>query len=139
MEQKRKHLDVRIVTDAVRAKRFIARPTYHSFHIVNDDVTIAKMIKSNVYLNKPLYVGMAILDLSKLKMYSFHYEHIVPMYGERARLLFTDTDSLCYHIKTEDVYVDMLFHLDEYDTYDYPSDHFLHSGTNAKVIGKFKD
>jgi len=139
MEQKRKHLDIRIVTNARRAKRFIARPTYQSFHIINDDVTIVKLIKSNVYLNKPLYVGMCILDISKLKMYSFHYEHIVPTYGERVKLLFTDTDSLCYHITTQDVYSDMQLHLDEYDTSDYPPDHFLHSRANAKVIGKFKD
>ena len=139
LEQKRKYLDVRLVTNARRAKRFIARPTFQSFQIINEDLTVVKLTKSNVYLNKPLYAGMCILDLSKLKMYSFHYEHILPTYGDRARLLFTDTDSLCYHITTDDVYRDMQKHQDEYDTSDFPTDHFLFSRNNAKVIGKFKD
>jgi hypothetical protein len=139
MEQKRRHLEIRLVTNARRAKRFIARPTFQSFHIINEDLTVIKLTKSNVYLNKPLYAGMCILDISKLKMYSFHYEHIVPIYGDRAKLLFTDTDSLCYHIATDDVYSDMQKHSSEYDTSDYPADHFLYSRNNAKVIGKFKD
>src|SRR5688572_14037886 len=139
MEQKRRHLEIRLVTNARRAKRFIARPTFQSFQIINDDLTVVKLTKSNVYLNKPLYAGMCILDLSKLKMYSFHYEVVLPTYGDRARLLFTDTDSLCYHITTDDVYRDMQKQLDEYDTSDFPNDHFLFSRNNAKVIGKFKD
>jgi len=125
MEQKRRHLEIRLVTNARRAKRFIARPTFQSFHIINEDLTVIKLTKSNVYLNKPLYAGMCILDISKLKMYSFHYEHIVPIYGDRAKLLFTDTDSLCYHIATDDVYSDMQKHSSEYDT----SDHLIISST----------
>jgi len=82
---------------------------------------------------------MCILDLSKLHMYDFQYNDILYVYGERAKLLFTDTDSLTYHIRTDDLYKDMFEHLDVYDTSDYPADHFLHNKTNAKVIGKFKD
>ena len=72
-------------------------------------------------------------------MCDFHYNHILSVYGERAKLLFPDTDSLTYHIRTDDLYKDMFEHLDVYDTSDYPADHFLHSKNNAKVIGKFKD
>jgi len=58
--------------------------------------------------NKPLYTGFVVLELSKVLMYQFHYEHILCQYGaDRARLLFTDTDSLCYQIQTDDLYQDM--------------------------------
>jgi hypothetical protein len=74
--------------------------------------------------NKPIFAGMAILDLSKVHMYQFHYEYIKPKYGDNVKLLFTDTDSLTYEIKCEDVYRDMeLDLLERFDTYDYPKDH----------------
>src|SRR6218665_3174885 len=97
------------------------------------------MMRSCVLLNKPIYVGMSILDISKLQMFNFHYDVIVKRYGDRAKLLFTDTDSLCYQIFTNDLYKDMAENLDCYDPSDYPKDHPLHDKKNAKVIGKFKD
>ncbi len=73
-------------------------------------------------------------------MYEFHYRNILAKYGpERAKLLFTDTDSLCYHIQTDDLYADMAQDLDCYDTSNYPKDHPLYSPINSKVLGKFKD
>jgi len=82
---------------------------------------------------------MCFLDLSKLHMYKFHYDHIVKRYGSDAKLLFTDTDSLVYEWTNVDAYADMREHIIEYDTSDYPKSHFLYSGVNAKVLGKFKD
>src|SRR6218665_52451 len=73
MQKQRKHLNVHIVTSEQRAKRLIARPTLQSFKIINEDVAIVKLMKSSVLLNKPIYIGMYILDLSKLVMYDFHY------------------------------------------------------------------
>ena len=69
----------------------------------------------------------------------FHHEYVKSKYGDQAKLLFTDTDSFCYHIQTEDVYKDMQEDQDLFDTFDYPQDHLLYSNTNKKVIGKFKD
>ena len=88
-------------------------------------------------LNKPIYAGMCILDLSKLWMYRFHYDTIKEQYGDRAKLLFTDTDSLCYHIKTDDFYKEM--QTEHYDLSDYPEDSEFRSTDNKKVLGKFKD
>lgn len=139
LQNTRKYKDIRIVMDEQRAKRFIARPTFRHSTIINDNVTVISLTKAEAVLNKPIYVGMCILDISKLQMYQFHYKHIVPLYGDRARLLFTDTDSLCYDIQTDDVYADMSLNLSEYDTSDYPKGHPLYSPVNAKVIGKFKD
>ena len=97
------------------------------------------MRKKSIQLNKPIYCGMAILDNSKMLMYGFHYEFIKVRYGSDATLLFTDTDSLCYHIKTEDIYQDMFERKELFDLSDYPTACPFHDPTNKKVIGKFKD
>ena len=97
------------------------------------------MKKTSIVLNKPIYCGLTILDNSKMLMYGFHYEFIKQRYGSDATLLFTDTDSLCYHVKTEDVYQDMFERKEEFDFSDYPTDSQFHDPTNKKVIGKMKD
>jgi hypothetical protein len=97
------------------------------------------MTKKEVYLSKPVYVGMSILELSKTFMMQFHYNKMKARYGDGAKLLMTDTDSLIYHIKTVDVYADMLEDLDAYDTSEYPPTHPAFSKTNCKVLGKMKD
>jgi len=104
LQNNRQHLNVKIVTNEIQAKRYIARPTFQAFNIISDDVTVVKLEKTDVILDKPIYAGMSILDISKLHMYKFHYEHVLKKYGERARLLFTDTDSLCYDIRTDDIF-----------------------------------
>jgi len=139
MEQLRKRLDVRVTTKVISAERLIAKPNFETFVQVNEDVTVVKLRKLNILWNKPTYIGFCVLEISKTLMYEFHYGVIRRQYGDRAQLLFTDTDSLCYHIKTADVYDDMLQQRDWYDTSDYPSNHRLYSSLNAKTIGKFKD
>jgi hypothetical protein len=82
---------------------------------------------------------MSILEISKTLMYEFHYNVIKNRYSSNAKLLFTDTDSLCYEIKTEDVYKDMMQDKGLYDFSDYSKDHPLYDTVNKKVIGKMKD
>ena len=82
---------------------------------------------------------MCILDLSKTLMYDFHYNYIKKKYGNRAKLLFTNTDSLTYEIEAEDVYKDFWNDKDMFDNGDYPENSPYHCSTNKKVIGKFKD
>jgi hypothetical protein len=139
MENLRNRIDVRIVTNAAQAERFTALPELESFEIINQDATMVKLAKSKIRWNKPTIVGFVVLELSKLHMYRFHYEHMRPKYGDKAKLLFTDTDSLTYDIETEDLYRDMASDAWLYDTSNYPKDHALYSIANAKVIGKFKD
>ena len=100
------------------------------------------MKKTEVYFNKPIYVGQAILDLSKTLMFDFHYNYIKEKYGKKAELLFTDTDSLMYQIQTEDFYKDIKKDVRKrFDTSDYPEKHKsgIETGINKKVIGMFKD
>jgi len=86
-----------------------------------------------------MYTSFSILELSKVHMYRFHYDVILAKYGLNCRLLFTDTDSFCYSIQTEDLYDDMAAFLDHLDTSSYTKDHPLYTSLNAKVLGKFKE
>ena len=97
------------------------------------------MGESKVSLNKSIYLGQAILDLSKNLMYDFHYGYVKPKYGDRARLLFTDTDSLCYRIQTENFYEDIAEDVPKWlDTSNYPKGHPI-GGANKKALGMMKD
>ena len=100
------------------------------------------MLKTEVYFNKPVYVGQAILDLSKTLMFDFHYNFIKKKYHNKAELLFTDTDSLMFQIYTDDFYKDITPNiLSKFDTSDYSPNHpsGIPTGVNKKVIGMFKD
>ena len=85
------------------------------------------------------FVGMSVLDISKTLMYDFYYNKLLKQYGKNVDLLYTDTDSLLLEIKTENVYKDMEENIEEYDTSDFPEDHFLHNTKNKIVLGKMKD
>ena len=100
------------------------------------------MKKPNIYFNKPVYLGMSILDLSNSFMYDFYYNYIKTKYGDNAKLLFTDTDSLAYEIKTTDFYKDINPDIEEqFDTSDYPTNHpsGIKTRLNSKVLGMCKD
>ena len=101
-----------------------------------------EMKKTEVKVNKPLYLRQAILDISKTLMYEFWYDYIKPKYGDKARLCYMDTDSFIMHIKTEDFYKDIANDVERwFDTsnYDEKDNRPLLIGKNKKVIGKFKD
>lgn len=142
MENIRKRVDVRLVNSEERGKMLAKRPNFNHCTIFSENLCAIEMRKTEVYFNKPVYLGMCILDLSKVLMYDFHYNYIQSKYRDRAKLLFTDTDSLCYEIQTEDFYKDIIDDVDcLFDTSNIPKEHSsgLPSGVNKKVIGKFKD
>lgn len=139
IESLRKRRRVELCRTEVRGEKLAADPTFKSFTVFDENLVAVERIKPNILMNRPIYVGFVILELSKYLMYQFHYDHIRGIYGDRARLLFTDTDSLTYHIKTPDLYADLRLHADLFDFSDYPESHPLHSNMNKKVLGKFKD
>ena len=139
MENLRKRVDVKLVTNEKKLLKWVSRPTYVSSKIFNEDLVAVHKIKETLTLNRPAYVGMCVLDLSKTLMYDFHYNYIKDKYGDKAKLLFTDTDSLMYEIQTDDVYKDLFVDKDKFDNSDYPEDSPFYFGDNKKVIGKFKD
>jgi len=139
-ENKRNRCNVHLVVNEKRAKSLVSRPSCQRWNIINEDLLFVDMLPNKILQDRPIAVGFTILDLSKAHMFDMHYNVIMKRYGEkRARLLFTDTDSLCYHIKTPNLYEDMRQDLDRYDTSNYPRDHPLYSTTNEKILGKFKD
>ena len=139
MENIRKRVDVRLVTDEKRLSKMASTPTYVSSKIFNENLVAVHKIKETLTLNRPAYVGMCILDLSKTLIYDFHYNYIKKKYGDEAKLLFTDTDSLTYEIEAEDVYQDFWNDKEKFDNSDYPESSPYFNKTNKKVIGKMKD
>ena len=97
-----------------------SKPTFVSSKIFNEKLVAVHKIKETLTLNRPAYVGMCILDLSKTLMYDFHYDYIKKKYNDKAKLLFTDTDSLTYEIEIEDVYKDFWSDKDKFDNSEYP-------------------
>ena len=142
MENIRNRVDVKLVNDIVKARKLVAKPNFNHLNIFCEELIAIHMKKTGLTMNKPVYVGMCILDLSKTIMYEFHYNYIKPKYGDKARLLFTDTDSLMYEIQTKDFYKDISGDVkDRFDTSDYPPNHpsGIPTGCNKKVLGMFKD
>ena len=139
MENVRKRIRFELVNNETRFKKLVNDPTFDNVIPMNDDLCGVMRTKTIVKLDKPITVGMCILDMSKLHMYDFHYNTIKKQYKDRATLLFTDTDSLTYEIKTDDIYDDMSRQKHLYDFSDYPMNHPLYDTTIKKVIGKFKD
>ena len=139
MENIRKRVDVRLVTDQKKLSKLVSKPTFVNSKIFNEDLVAVHKIKETLTLDRPAYVGMCILDLSKTLMYDFHYNYIKSRYNNKAELLFTDTDSLCYEIETRDVYKELWEDKQLFDNSDYPKDSPYFSVENKKVIGKFKD
>ncbi|KAJ8915891.1 hypothetical protein NQ315_015504 [Exocentrus adspersus] len=123
------------------AKSLIASPHFHSLSIFNENFVAIQSHQPRVYFNKPVYIGFSVLDISKTTMYSFHYDYIKKLYGnDNAKFLYTDTDSLIYSIKTEDVYADIKKNISKFDTSNYkPDNPYGIPLVNKAVLGCFKD
>jgi hypothetical protein len=139
MENIRNRVDVQLVKSEKEAEKLVNQPRFKRFNTFDENLVALHMRKKKLCFNKPIYVGVAILELSKTLMYDFHYNVIKKKYNDKAKLLMTDTDSLCYEIQTDDVYKDMFEDRQLYDLSDYNKDHFLYDPTNKKVLGKMKD
>ena len=142
MENIRNRVNVKLVDTGEQFKKLAAKPNYESRKIFNKNLVSVHMKKTSLTMNKPVYLGMSILDLSKTLMFDFHYKYIKPKYSNKAKLLFTDTDSFLYEIQTEDFYKDISGDVkDRFDTSDYPEGHpsEILTGVNKKVLGMFKD
>ena len=139
MENIRKRVDVRLVTDQKKLSKLASKPTFVNSKIFSEDLVAVHKIKEILTLDRPAYVGMCILDLSETLMSVFHYNYVKSRYNNKAKLLFTDTDSLCYEIETKDIYKELWEDKQLFDNSVYPKDSLYFSVENKKVIGKFKD
>ena len=143
MENIRNRVDVKLVNTKEKARKLINNPRLKSPpKIFSENLISVHLKKTSLRMNKPVYLGACILDLSKTLMYDFHYNYIKAKYGNKAKLLLTDTDSFIYEIETEDFYKDILEDVkDRFDTSDYPENHpsGIPTGKNKKVLGMMKD
>ena len=142
MENVRNHRDIKIVTNNKQRSKFSSEQNYHKTKRISKNLLIIEMKKTQVKMNKPVYLGQAILDISKTLMYEIWYDYIKLKYGDKARLCYTDTDSLVIHVETKDFYKDIAGDVEKwFDTsnYDEKDKRPLPIGINKKVIGMFKD
>ena len=139
MENVRKRVKIVLVNNSRGHFWQTSKPTFKRFQIFNESLVGVELAQTNLTLDKPIYVGFTVLELSKLLMFKFHYT-VMQANFDKLELCFTDTDSFLYHIYCKNLYLEHLERLkDHFDFSKYPRDHPLYSDTNRAVVGKFKD
>ena len=140
MENIRKHRNIKLVTNGEAYLKAVMKPNFKLGVLFGENLMGCEIGKIKVVMNKPVYLGQAILDLSKIVMYEFHYDYMKQKYPEGLTFCYMDTDSLIYDIETEDFYKDIAEDVkDRFDTSGYNPDRPLPVGLNEKVIGLMKD
>ena len=141
MENIRKHRNIKLVTTEEKYLKTIMKPNFKSGVLFGENLMGCEMDKVKVIMKKPVYLDQAILDLSKIVMYEFHYDYMVPKYNlEKLKLCYMNTDSLVYHIETDNFYADIVDDVQtRFNTSGYIPDRLLPIGLNKKVIGLMKD
>ena len=108
MENIRKHRDIKLVTTDRKRSKLVSEPNYHTINLISEDLSIIEMKKTKVKINKPIYLGLSILEISKILMYEFWYDYMKLKYNDNVRLCYMDTDSFIMNIKTNDFYKDVI-------------------------------
>ena len=140
MENVRKHRDIKLVKTDKKRNKLVSEPNYHTTKLIDNNLAIIEMRKVKVKLNKPIYLGLSILEISKITMYEFWCDYIKNKYEDQARLCYMDTDSFVVNIKTKDFYKDIAENVKErFDTSNYIYERPLPTGVNMKVRGLMKD
>ena len=141
-ENLRKRVQVDVVTDDATLRKRVAKPNFYHGMPITEDLAVIRCKVQTLTLNRPIYVGFTVLELSKLHMYSFHYEHMKAKYPHtnQLKLLFTNPDSHAYAGQTSNIYGDMAADAAaKYDFSEYPLDHPLYDTSNRKALDFFKD
>ena len=136
MENIRKHRDIKLVTTDKKRSKLVSEPNYHTINLILEDLSIIEMKKTKVRMNKPIYLGLSILEISKILMYEFRYDYMKPKYDNNVKLCYMDTDSFIMDIKTNDFYKDLANDFENrFDTSNCEVNRPLPMGKNKKVIG----
>ena len=140
MENVRKHRDIKLVKTDYKRNKLVTEPNYHKMNLISENLSIIEMKKVKTKMNKSIYLGLSILEISKIIMYEFWYDYMKKKYGDMVKLCYMDTDSLIMNIKTKDFYKDIARDVEErFDTSNYDVDRSLPKGKNKEVIGLMKD
>ena len=140
MENIREHRDIKLVTTDKKRSKLVSEPNYLTINLISEDLSIIEMKKTKVKMNKPIYLGLSILEISKILMYEFWCDYMKPKYINNVKLCYMDTDSFIMNIKTNDFYEDIASDVkNRLDTSNYEVNRPLLMGKNKKVIGLMKD
>ena len=140
MENIRKHRNIKLVTTDKKRNTVVSEPNYHTINYISEDLSIIEMNKTKVKMIKPIYLGLSILDISKILMYEFWYDYMKPKYHDNVKLCYMDTDSFIMNIKTNDFYKDIANDVEKrFGTSNYEVNRPLPTGKNKKVIGLMKN
>ena len=140
MENIRKHRDIKLVTADKKRSTLVSEPNYHTINLISEDLSIIEMKKTKAKMNKPIYLGLSILEISKILMCEFWYDYIKPKYNDNVKLCYMDKDSFIMNIKTNDFYEDIANDVENrFDTSNYEVNKPLPMGKNKKIIGLMKD
>ena len=140
MENVRKNRDIKLVKTDNKRNKLVSEPNYHTVKRISENLSISEMKKVKVKMKKPIYLGLSILEISKIIMYEFWYDYVKKKYGDMVKLCYVDTDSLIMNIKTKDFYKDIAQVVEErFDTSNYDVDRPLPKEKNKKLLGLMKD
>ena len=140
MENIRKHRDIKLVTTDKKRSKLVSEPNYHTIKLISEDLPITEMKKTKVKMNKPIYLGLSILEISKILMHEFWYDYMKQKCDNNIKLCYMDTDSFIMNIKMNDFYEDIASDIEnKFDTSNYEINRPLLMGRNKKVIGLMKD
>ena len=133
MENVRKHIDIKLVTTDERRNQLLSEPNYHTTKLFSENLLAIEMKKTKVKMNKPVYLGLSVLKISKALMYEFWYDYVKPKYGDNVKICYMDTDSFIMHIKTEDFYKGFANDVEKrFDTSNYEVNRPLPTEQNKK-------
>ena len=133
MENVRKQRNIKLVTTERRRNYLVSEPNYHTTKFFIENLLAIEMRKTQILMNKPVYLGLSKLDLSKTVMYEFWYDYVKPNYDENAKLCYIDTDSFIVHVKTDDIYKYIAEDVEaRFDTSNFEIDRPLPKGKNKK-------
>ena len=139
MENIRKHRDIKLVTTDKKRSKLVSEPNYHTINLISEHLSIIEMTKTKVKMNKPIYLGLSILEASKILMYEFWYDYMKPKYGNNVELCYMDTDSFIMNIKTNGFYEDITNDVENrFDTSIYEVNRPLSAGKN-KTSHRFNE
>ena len=140
MENVRKHRGIKLVTTERRRNCFVSEPNYHTAKVFSKHLLAMEIKKAQIAMNKLAYLGLSVLELSKILIHKFWYDILKPKYGEKAKLCYMDADSFFIYIKADDIYKEITEDVvTRFDTSNYTLDRPFHNGKNTKIIGLMKN
>ena len=139
MENIRKHRNIKLVTTNKKRSKLVSEPNLE-LNLISENLSIIEMKKTKIKMNKPIYLGLSILEISKILIYEFWYDYVKPKYNDNVKLCYMDTDSFVMNIRANDFYKDITHDVyNRFDTSSYEVNRPLPIGKNKKVIGLMKD